>query len=85
MTKLEQKLVELGYEFFGWNVKIKMYEKRIKYTIINICTKEDKLLYKYCEPINKHIKSQQDIDNLQQAFNQLQKDLEVLKEYERLD
>lgn len=78
MTKLEEKLIELGYEFYGWNVKIKIYKKCIKHTIISISTKENKLLYKYCEP-KKIIKTQQDIDNLQQAFDVLQNDLKILK------
>lgn len=79
MSKLEQKLIELGYE------KLKFYD------VIGY------IWWKKCIAINTNgvvskildselqissIKIQQDIDNLQQAFNELQKDLEILKECE---
>ena len=77
MTKLEEKFVELGYEPFDSITFDKHYNSDL---LIRINSKEltgrvfARCLYSF--------KSQQDIDILQQAFNQLQKDLEVLKEYE---
>ena len=75
MTKLEQKLIELGYEtnnsiykyWFKGQIVIQTFYGRLENYYI-IC------------PNNIH--RQQDIDNLQQAFNQLQNDLKELKEYE---
>lgn len=79
MTKLEQKLIELGYE------KVKFYD------VIGY------IWWKKCIDINTNgvvskildfelqtssIKTQQDIDSLQKAFNVMQKDLEILKECE---
>lgn len=86
MTKLEEKLIELGYthrydsyrqrsEFFK-SIKFSEYYIRITHRLdINIIT-ESEISTMYV------ITSQQDIDNLQQAFNQLQSDLKELKEYE---
>ena len=82
MTKLEEKLIELEYEkiikhfyyektFGEWKLSIEFLEGKISHSCV----------FNY--PVNRvFIKTQQDIDNLQQAFNQLQLDLEVLKEYE---
>ena len=79
MTKLEEKLIQLGYEkiikhFYyektmdGWRLSIELLEDKISHTCV------------FNFPVNRvFIETQQDIDNLQQAFNQLQKDLEVLK------
>ena len=79
MTKLEQKLIELGYEnikdyytkSFGFSFNI--------YITFNTNNKpigwvKEMPLYMFTE--------QQDINNLQQAFNIMQKDLEILKECE---
>lgn len=71
MTKIEEKLIELGYEtncevykiWFKGNIQIITFYGRIEDYVITPNT----------------IHNQQDIDNLQQAFNTLQQDLEVLK------
>ena len=76
--ELKEKLIELGYEtdcdfceiWLKGNIQIITFYGRIK---------------NYCIITSNNIHRQQDIDNIQQAFNQLQKDLEVLKKYERLD
>ena len=88
MTKLEEKLIQLGYDtnydmninnswnscavcftkYFG-NHQLSIHYNRIK----EICHSY------YVTPILRYSKQEQ-IDNLQQAFNQLQKDLEVLKD-----
>lgn len=86
MTKLEQKLIELGYELDDWlswsftNVAYsKIYERH------KIVFYVDKVTQTYkgqrVLPLT-YYNNQHDIDNLQQAFNQLQNDLKELKEYE---
>lgn len=80
MTKLEEKLIELGYEPSCCFKHI--YEKFFTDTLlikINILDFNHSRVYVYGLGA---FYTQQDIDNLQQAFNQLQNDLEVLKEYE---
>ena len=83
MTKLEEKLIELGY------VKEKgltrCWTKEIGNANIDIWFEQDHstLSKKYCGVQIKglnNITKQTDLDNLQQAYNQLQKDLEVLKD-----
>ena len=75
MTKLEEKLIELGYIKREYS-KVQ-YFKSIYGGIIHLDTTD--LVSTYVEP-KYIIHSQQHIDNLQQAFNEMQKDLEVLKE-----
>ena len=81
MTKLEEKLVELGYE---QGVTLKhLYLKDIGNARILLwlnqshtnITKDSGVLKN--ESI--YVRKQQDIDNLQKAFNEMQKDLEILK------
>lgn len=75
MNKLEQKLIELGYEtnceiyqiWLKGNIQIVTFYGRIE---------------NYCVIVPNNIYRQQDIDGIQQEFNVLQQDLDVLKEYE---
>ena len=80
MTKLEEKLIELGYEIYHkdnysiiWNKDYLVYELKIQ--IIN-----DKIFQSYIKSMNYLFFTQTHIDNLQQAFNEMQKDLEVLRQ-----
>lgn len=86
MTKLEQKLQELekrlinlGYrrvlQSYGFT-----YIKHIKQHIIHLefFTKSLELDSAFLE-VGQSIKTQEVLDNLQQAFNVMQKDLEELK------
>ena len=78
MTKLEEKLIELGYEL---DLRTKKCIKRLKNNIaLCIYITPEKLIggVEY----DRFFMYQFQLDNLQQAFNQLQKDLEVLKEHE---
>ena len=79
MPKLEQKLIELGYtkkfDYYYQRYDKLKYGFFIKIEIITIEGK--KTLNPYIS--NCYIGKQQDIDNLQQAFNEMQKDLEILK------
>lgn len=87
MTKLEEKLIELGYE-------LKRIEENTENEFIasksvncdgdivmGIWENKIKCYYLYTY-FCKHIFRQDTIDNLQQAFNVMQKDLEELKKYE---
>ena len=82
MTKLEQKLIELGYE---QGVTLKhLYLKNIDNARILLwlnkshtnITKDSGVLKN--ESI--YVRTQQDIDNLQQAFDVMQKDLKECEE-----
>lgn len=81
-SNLESELLELGYEEIG--ILKNHYVKRfcigvliyITFDTSNKCVGYVKELPLYM------FDSQEQINNIQQAYNQLQKDLEVLKEYE---
>ena len=79
MTKLEQKLIELEYKgIFVGNDNNIYYKKQIKRIVLNFeCTK---IITSYLRLPSLEIDNQKQINNIQQAFNQLQKDLEVLKD-----
>lgn len=84
MTKLEEKLIDLGYEYVGYNdiTCEHIYVKSIENVTLSICyVCYLKTCYGICETNSKLI-TQNKINLYQQAYNQLQKDLEVLKEYE---
>lgn len=75
MTKVEEKLIELGYEAKG-EIYIMWLKGNIQ--IITFYGRMDSC----CVIIPNSIYRQQDIDNIQQEFNQLQEDLEILEELE---
>ena len=74
MVKLEEKLIELGYinHIYYWSKN--MWVNNQTFVVVQISKDLTGTIG------NCVIKSQQDIDNLQQAFNQLQLDLKELKE-----
>ena len=74
MSRLEEKLIELGYSKREYS-KVQ-YFKSIYGGIIHLDITD--LVSTYVEP-KYIIHFQQDLDNLQQAFNEMQKDLEILK------
>lgn len=79
MTKLEAKLIELGYTQDEYNPYV-YYKDCIGLTGISLYIKtkiEGKVWTLY-----KDFKYQSEIDNLQKTFNEMQRDLEVLREYE---
>ena len=78
MTKLEEKLIQLGYENIKNNRWVKEYDGN-KNIFINTNENHNEIKEYYIH-FYSFLECQQDIDNLQQAFNQLQKDLEVLKD-----
>jgi TfoX/Sxy family transcriptional regulator of competence genes len=81
MTKLEQKLIELGYDgMFVGNDNNIYYKKQTKRIVLN--SKCEKIVTSYLRLPSLEIDSQKQIKNIQQAFNQLQNDLKELKEYE---
>ena len=82
MTKLEQKLIELGYEkvFYDEYEKIMSFKQEVK-----ICIRLTNFNEKIKEQVligfrGKTKQSQLDLE--QQAFDVMTKDLEELKEYE---
>ena len=79
MTKLEEKLIELGYKQFA---KIG-YEKFCQSTriVIGVNSKTKEIYGKIKDNFN-YIDKDYQINELVSAFNIMQKDLEVLKEYE---
>ena len=85
MTKLEQKLIELGYKlnlmwcYYGRSC----YEKECNFHTLQIYLNKITGKISISRVIsNTYYEVQLGIDYLQQAFNQLEQDLEVLKEYE---
>lgn len=87
MTKLEEKLIELGYEEQPkYNSKqiIILYLKDMFYGLaIYYNSVTNKIVDNLVLTNGKCVRTQKDIDYLQQAFNTMQKDLEVLKQYEK--
>ena len=78
MSRLEERLKELGYSKREYS-KVQ-YFKSIYGGIIHLDITD--LVSTYVEP-KYIIHFQQDLDNLQQAFNEMQKDLAILKEIEK--
>ena len=82
MTKLEEKLIELGYAE-DKNVS-GYYKKYFDYAYIAIyIDKDNTIKYEWSGVQMKklvRIKSQKHINDLQQAYNEMQKDLEVLRQ-----
>lgn len=79
MTKLEEKLIELGYNgvFVGNDNNI-YYKKQTKRIVLDFECK--KIITSYLRLSSLEIDNQKQIKRIQQAFNQLQKDLEELKD-----
>lgn len=79
MTKLEEKLCELGYELFKTNDEVLIYRKTNigGYLDIHLC--DNKVLTSgVLFPLI--ITTKWELKNINRAFNQLQKDLEELKD-----
>ena len=86
MSRLEEKLIELGYisnEWLNWSFTNVAYTKKYRMHNIVIYVNKETITIK-CHRIIPiaFYNEQQDINDLQQAYNQLQKDLEELKQYE---
>lgn len=83
MTKLEIKLIVLGYgkDYERSYENETYYLKHYKdFLTLHINVEVDGYITHSYVEISRCFACQQDIDDLQQAFNQLQKDLEVLKD-----
>ena len=85
MTKLEEKVVELGYKpsWIGWetNYFVKFYDDKWN-LIIGTGMYGTNVIECYVDLDGMAIYTQQDLEDLQQAFNVMQKDLKGLKKYE---
>ena len=78
MIKLEEKLLKLGWK---QNPIVRhRFIKVIKDIILTIVINDNNEVIETYAVVS--ITTQEDIDNLQFAFNRMQSDLEVLKKYE---
>lgn len=80
MTKLEEKLIELGYCYSFDNSEgylyCKVHNKKYIFNVLLSYSKRRIENYDMSSVYDFH--SQEDIDNLQQPFNEFQKDLQKL-------
>ena len=78
MTKLEEKLIELGYEY---QLDLECYKKQLsRFIHIFIEVVENKINDFGIYYNATYIRKQYQLDNIQQAYNEMQKDLEVLRQ-----
>ena len=86
MSKLEKKLIELGYELdLVWcSYGRKCYRKKHSHHLLEIFISRttNGIGTRKIFPLT-YYDDQSQIDNLQQAFNQLQKDLKILEEEQK--
>lgn len=84
MIKLEEKLNELGYKFYEnfmlTRSFIKIYNDKWKLIIETTGLYEAEVTEYYIDLDGMVIYTQQDLDDLIQAFNVLKKDLEKLRQ-----
>lgn len=87
MTKLEEKLLELEYCYAFDNSEGYLYVKtHNKKYIFNVLLSYSKRRIENYDVANVYdFHSQKDIDNLQLAFDEMQKDLEILEGIEDED
>ena len=81
MAKLEEKLEKLGYRYAfdsdeGY-LYVKTHNKKYIFNVLLSYSKRRIENYDMLSVYDFH--AQKDIDNLQKAFNEFQKDLEILK------
>ena len=83
MTRLEKKLIELGYKrdkyFMLIHSFIKNYNDKWNLTIETSCD-ETRVIEGYIDLNGIAIYIQQDINDLQETYNILQRDLKVLED-----
>ena len=86
MTKLEEKLIELGYEYEGYDyskilkIKLQNLDYHLSFTL-RIKVMDNAVIDYYGHSLSRCFK--EDISNAyKQAFNEMQKDLEVLRNVE---
>lgn len=82
MSKLKQKLLDLGYTPYTVNELYFAKEFNKYYLDIDINKNLIDIEESCIDVSSAYIYNQQDIDNLQQAYNQLQKDLKELRKNE---
>ena len=79
LLRLEEKLIELGYKFVNKYEIWREYTKKIENSYLYLTVNNNDLSVRGLIS-QTNIFSQQDIDNLQQAFNVMKQDLEELKQ-----
>lgn len=82
MTKLEEKLLELGYEYIAHHdyFQKRFQTSRFVCIIIDLNSDKSEINDFGIEYKNNFIRKQEQIDNLQQAFKVMQQDLSLLRE-----
>lgn len=83
MSKLEQKLQELGYEYVECKNCFGKKQSRFISIFIELNKDKSKVNDYDVEYTANRFRKQEQIDNLQQAFNTMQKDLEILKDIDK--
>ena len=89
MSRLEEKLQELGYEAKGSHYVKHEYNKNYDYNLVIVVNISDfSISNYYLYPNDRlYITSKDNLEEikkeLQQAFNEMQKDLAILKEIEK--
>ena len=78
MTKLEEKLIQLGYEKGYFNVYHRKQFNGMYWLILEVYGGN---IFGSIYSERREFRYQNQIDDLQLAYNQLQKDLKELKEY----
>lgn len=81
MSKLEEKLFELGYKEHLIVIDVYVLQKHNCWCYIEILNSETNKIKGSVEPLIS-ITKQEQIFDLQLAFNEMQRDLEILKECE---
>lgn len=79
MTKLEEKLLEWGYVYIKHNDYFKKQYSRFIYISIELDKDKLKVNDYGVDYKTDYLKKQSQIDNIQRAFNEMQKDLEELR------
>lgn len=83
MSRLEEKLFDLGYQRVDCDDYVKITNFRFVYIFVILNKQKTNIINYGIQTPNNIFRNQYQIDNLQQAFNQLQSDLEIiLKECE---
>jgi hypothetical protein len=82
MWRLKEKLLELGYRYNGksYNNQSNNFRKEIDNCVLYICLDYKNKYIKDYYTILHNIKNKNDIPFIEKVINQLQKDLEVLRE-----
>lgn len=80
MSKLEQKLKEFGYQRVDCDDYFKITNFRFVYIFVTLNKQKTNIINFGIQIPNNIIRNQYQIDNLQEAFDQMQSDLKELEQ-----